>query len=104
MLSKHPFQQSNKSTKLLRIKQTQKGWVFFFISKKDVYSKNYFMQRSTKHIKDYKKREKQKQRKKLITKKKRAKEQRERFTRCESPSLRPPVAFPPYAPHQTQRR
>ena len=50
-----------------------------------------------------KKREKQKQRKKLITKKKRAKEQRERFTRCESPSLRLPVAFPPYAPHQTQR-
>ena len=35
------------------------NFTFFFISKKDVYSKNYFMQRSTKHIKDYKK-EKQK--------------------------------------------
>ena len=40
------------------------------------------MQRSTKHIKDYKKREKSKNRgNKLITKKKRAKEQRESFTR-----------------------
>ena len=40
------------------------------------------MQRSTKHIKDYKKREKSKNKgKKLITKKKRAKEQRESFTR-----------------------
>ena len=48
------------------------------------------MQRSTQHIKDYKKREKSKNRgKKLITKKKRAKEQRERFTRCESSSPRP---------------
>ena len=40
------------------------------------------MQRSTKHIKDYKKREKSKKRgKKLITKKKRAKEQNESFTK-----------------------
>ena len=28
------------------------------ISKKDVYSKNYFMQINTKHIKDYRKRDK----------------------------------------------
>ena len=62
----------------------------FLISKKDVYSKNYFMQINTKHIKDYRKRDKTKTRgKKLITKKLRAKEQRERFTRCESPSPRP---------------
>ena len=48
------------------------------------------MKRSTKHIIDYKKREKSKNRgKKLITKKNRAKEQRERFTRCESSSPRP---------------
>ena len=48
------------------------------------------MQINTKHIKDYKKRDKNKNRgKKLITKKLRAKEQREIFTRCESPSPRP---------------
>ena len=35
---------------------------FFLISKKDAYSKIYFMQRSTKHIKDYKKRKKSKNR------------------------------------------
>ena len=47
------------------------------------------MQRSTKHIKDCKKREKNKNKgKKLITKKQRAKKQREKFTRCESPSPR----------------
>ena len=34
-----------------------KTFFFFFISKKDVYSKKYYMQRSTKHIKDYKRRE-----------------------------------------------
>ena len=49
------------------------------------------MKSSTKHIKQYKKkREKRKNKKEaLITKKKRAKEQRKRITRCESPSLRP---------------
>ena len=62
------------------------------ISKKYVYSKNYFMQRTTKHIEDYKKKREAKteeKKKKLNTKKKRAKEQRERFTRCESPNPRP---------------
>ena len=48
------------------------------------------MQSSTKHIKEYKKREKSKNiREALITNKERAKEQRERITRCESPSPRP---------------
>ena len=48
------------------------------ISKKGVYSKNCFMWKSTKQIKNYKKRkEKQKHKGKLITKKKRDKEQRE---------------------------
>ena len=48
----------------------QKKKKFFLISKKDVYSKNYFMQINTKHIKDYRKRDKTKTRgKKLITKK-----------------------------------
>ena len=84
------------------------------------------MQSSTKHIKKYKKSEKSKNIKEaLITKKERAKEQRERITRCESLSLRPfkkgtrkeskqlvigsiqvlkspPIAFPPNTPHQTQ--
>ena len=83
------------------------------------------MQSSTKHIKEYIKREKSKNIKEaLITNKERAKEQRERITRCESP--RPikkgikkeskqlvirsiqvlkslPIAFPPNTPHQTQR-
>ena len=43
------------------------------------------MQSSTKHIKQYK--NKQKNKKALITKKERAKEQRERITRCESQAL-----------------
>ena len=48
----------------------QKKKNFFLISKKDVYSKNYFMQINTKHIKDYRRRDKTKTRgKKLITKK-----------------------------------
>ena len=48
------------------------------------------MQNSTKHIKKYKKEEKSKNIKEaLITKKERAKEQRERITRCKSPSPRP---------------
>ena len=50
------------------------------------------MQRTTKHIEDYKKKREAKteeKKKKLNTKKKRAKEQRERFTRCESPNSRP---------------
>ena len=48
----------------------QKKKKFFLISKKDVYSKNYFMQINTKHIKDYRRRDKTKTRgKKLITKK-----------------------------------
>ena len=47
------------------------------------------MQSSTKHIKKYKIREKSKNIKEaLITKKERAKEQRERITKCESPSPR----------------
>ena len=48
------------------------------------------MQRSTKQIKKYKKGEKNKNiKEEIITKKERAKEQRERITRCESPSPRP---------------
>ena len=48
------------------------------------------MQSSTKPIKQYKKRDKSKNLKeKLITKKERAEEQRERITRCESSSPRP---------------
>ena len=48
------------------------------------------MQSSTKHIKKYKKRERSRNIKEaLITKKERAKEQRERITRCESPSPGP---------------
>ena len=48
------------------------------------------MQRSTKQIKKYKKGEKSKNiKEEIITKKERAKEQRERITRCESPSPRP---------------
>ena len=48
----------------------QKKKKIFLISKKDVYSKNYFMQINTKHIKDYRRRDKTKTRgKKLITKK-----------------------------------
>ena len=85
------------------------------------------MQSSTKHIKKYKIREKSKNIKEaLITKKERAKEQRERITKCESPSPRkikkgtrkeskqlvigsfqvlksPLIAFPPNTPHQTQQ-
>ena len=48
------------------------------------------MQRSTKQIKKYKKGEKNKNiKEEIITKKERAKEQRERITRCEFPSPRP---------------
>ena len=48
------------------------------------------MQSSTKPIKQYKKRDKSKNLKeKLITKKERAKEQRERITRCEFPNPKP---------------
>ena len=48
------------------------------------------MQRSTKQIKKYKKGEKNKNiKEEIITKKEKAKEQRERITRCESPSPRP---------------
>ena len=66
----------------------KKIYIYFLISKKGVYSKNYKMQSSTKHIK--KKRKKSKNiEEELITKKERAKEQRERITRCESPSPRP---------------
>ena len=86
------------------------------------------MQSSTKQIKEYKKREKSKNiREALITNKERAKEQRERITRCESPSPRPikkgtkkeskqlvirsiqvlkslPIAFSPNTPpHQIQQ-
>ena len=46
------------------------------------------MQSSTKHIKQYKNKQKNKK-EALITKKKRVKKQRKRITRCESPSLRP---------------
>ena len=46
------------------------------------------MQSSTKHIKEYKKGEKQKHKRSTNYKKERAKEQRERITRCESPSPR----------------
>ena len=84
------------------------------------------MQSSTKHIKKYKKSEKSKNIKEaLITKKERAKEQRERITRCESLSLSPikkgtrkesehlvfesiqilkspPIAFPQNTRHQIQ--
>ena len=83
------------------------------------------MQSSTKHIKQYKNKQKNKK-EALITKKERAKEQRERITKCESPSPRkikkgtrkeskqlvigsfqvlksPPIAFPPNKPHQTQQ-
>ena len=67
--------------------------LFFFISKKDVYSKGYFMHEITKQTKIYKEKKetkkKRKQRRKLTTKEERAKERRERITRCESPSLRP---------------
>ena len=60
----------------------------FFISNKDVYSKSCYMQSSAEDIKKYKKRE-AKTKKEPITKKERAKGQRERITRCESPSSRP---------------
>ena len=73
-----------------------------------------------------KRKQKEKTKKALITEKKRAKEKRNRVTRSESPSpspikkgtseeskqlvfrsiqilKRPPIAFPPNAPHQTQR-
>ena len=47
------------------------------------------MQTSTKQNRNYKKEKKSRNRKeKLITKTKRAKQQRERITRCESPSPR----------------
>ena len=65
-------------------------YIYILISKKDVYSKNCSMQSSTKQNKDYKNGKKSRNNKeKLITKKKRAKEQRERITICESPSPRP---------------
>ena len=87
------------------------------------------MQKNTSKTKVQKRKEtkrKTKKKKALITKKKRAKEKRNRVTRSESPSpspikkgtseeskqlvfrsiqilKRPPIAFPPNAPHQTQR-
>ena len=83
--------------------------------------KNYFMQKHTKHIRDYKEEHKRK----LITKKERAKEHGKRVIRCKPPSLGPIIkgtsktskqmvirsiyilesvliVFPPNAPHQTQ--
>ena len=82
------------------------------------------MQKSTSKTKVQKQKEKTK--KALITEKKRAKEKSNRVTRSESPSpspvkkgtseeskqlvfrsiqilKRPPIAFPPNAPHQTQQ-
>ena len=89
------------------------------------------MQKNTSKTKVHKRKEtkrktKQKKKKALITENKRAKEKRNRATRSESPSpspiikgtseeskqlvfrsiqilKRPPIAFPPNAPHQTKR-
>ena len=87
------------------------------------------MQKSTSNTKVQKRKEtkgKNKKKKALITEKNIAKEKRNRVTRSESPSpspikkgtseeskqlvlrsiqilKRPPIAFPPNAPHQTQR-
>ena len=85
--------------------------------------KKHQQNKSTKTKRNKKKKQKKKA---LITEKKRAKEKRNRVTRSESPSRspikkgtnkeskqlvfrsiqilkRPPIAFPPNAPHQTQR-
>ena len=74
---------------------------FFLISKKDVYLKSCFMstqlkkkkllyaKRAQSKSKVTKMRKEKEWRRKLITKKKRTKEQRERITRCESPSPKP---------------
>ena len=62
--------------------------VALWISKKDVYSNSCFMQKDTKQAEVTETKRKTRQRMKLITKKKRTKEQRGRITRCESPSPR----------------
>ena len=63
------------------------------ISKKDVYSKRYFMHEKHKANQKYKEKKetkmRRKPRRKLIIKEERTKERRERITRFESPSPRP---------------
>ena len=68
---------------------------FFFISKNDIYTKGYSMLEKTKskpgntrRRKQRKKQKKEKTNNKLITKRKRTKERRERITSRESPSPR----------------
>ena len=102
---------------------------FFLIGKKKYIQITARCKKSTSTTKVQKRKEtkrKNKKKKALITEKKRAKEKRNRVTRSESPSRspikkgtnkeskqlvfrsiqilkRPPIAFPPNAPHQTQR-
>ena len=44
-------------------------YYYFLISNKDVYSKNYLMQKGIRQIKDYRKRIKKKKKKKILTNK-----------------------------------
>ena len=78
-------------------------WVFYFISygqfffylisNKDIYSRNYLMQKNIRQREKYNGREREKRKKegkeRILITQERAKEQREGITRGESPSPRP---------------
>ena len=66
---------------------------FFLISNKDIYSRNYLMQKNIRQREKYNGREREKRKKegkeRILITQERAKEQREGITRGESPSPRP---------------